>query len=417
MATAARQRNYQTGQRQKQEQRHSREQRQTVQKQQEKTQRSYDFTLLFLTVFLSCFGLVMIYSSSTYIAETTKGSADYFVKRQGLAIILGTIAMLFISVNFDYRIFLKPLVKIQFHHISKFFPFRGVNLAGLFYLFAIALQVYTLFFGVERNGARRWISLGPLGTVQPSEITKVAVIIAFANLIYNAPKRLNRWTGFCLAAFCMAPVIALIGKENMSTMLVIAGIIFIMGFVASRKKMYFIIIGVIAVAGAVAMILFGWRKSRWEIWRNLENTTIEGAFQIKQGLYAIASGGLFGTGLGESMQKLGFVPEAYNDMIFTVICEELGLVGATAVILLFFLIIFRIFRIAMNTRDLFGSLICTGVMTHIAIQVIMNVLVVTNSIPSTGIPLPFISYGGSSVIFLLMEMGIVLNISRNLGHS
>ena len=203
----------------------------------------------------------------------------------------------------------------------------------------------------------------------------------------------------------------------MSTMLVIAGIIFIMGFVASRKKMYFIIIGVIAVAGAVAMILFGWRKSRWEIWRNLENTTIEGAFQIKQGLYAIASGGLFGTGLGESMQKLGFVPEAYNDMIFTVICEELGLVGATAVILLFFLIIFRIFRIAMNTRDLFGSLICTGVMTHIAIQVIMNVLVVTNSIPSTGIPLPFISYGGSSVIFLLMEMGIVLNISRNLGHS
>ncbi len=117
------------------------------------------------------------------------------------------------------------------------------------------------------------------------------------------------------------------------------------------------------------------------------------------------------------MQKLGFVPEAYNDMIFTVICEELGLVGATAVILLFFLIIFRIFRIAMNTRDLFGSLICTGVMTHIAIQVIMNVLVVTNSIPSTGIPLPFISYGGSSVIFLLMEMGIVLNISRNLGHS
>ena len=149
MATAARQRNYQTGQRQKQEQRHSREQRQTVQKQQEKTQRSYDFTLLFLTVFLSCFGLVMIYSSSTYIAETTKGSADYFVKRQGLAIILGTIAMLFISVNFDYRIFLKPLGKIQFHHISKFFLFLGVNLAELFYLFAIALQVYTLLFGVD----------------------------------------------------------------------------------------------------------------------------------------------------------------------------------------------------------------------------------------------------------------------------
>lgn len=411
MATAARQREYSTGQR------HPEQRRRPVEKQQEKTKSSYDFTLLFLTVFLSCVGLVMIYSSSTYIAETTKGSADYFVKRQGLAVVLGTAAMLFVSVNFDYRIFLKPLGKIQFRHISKVFPFRGVNLAGLFYLFAICLQVYTLFFGVERNGARRWIKLGPLGTIQPSEVTKVAVIIAFANLIYNAPKRLNRWTGFCLAAFCMAPVIALIGKENMSTMLVIAGIVFIMAFVASRKKLYFIVMGMLAVGGAIAMILFGWRKSRWEIWRNLENTTEEGAFQIKQGLYAIASGGLFGTGLGESMQKLGFVPEAYNDMIFTVICEELGLIGAIAIILLFFLIIFRIFRIAMNTRDLFGSLICTGVMAHIAIQLIMNVLVVTNSIPSTGIPLPFISYGGSSVIFLLMEIGIVLNISSRLGRN
>lgn len=407
MATAARHRGYPAGHKGQS----------PTEKQQEKTQKSYDFTLLFLTVFLSCFGLVMIYSSSTYTAETTKGSADYFVKRQGIAVVLGTLAMLFVSVKFDYRIFLKPLTKIQFHHISKVFPFRGINLAGLLYLFAVCLQIYTLFWGVEFNGAKRWIKLGPLGTIQPSEVTKVAVIIAFANLIYNAPKRLNRWTGFCLAASCMAPVIALIGKENMSTMLVIAGIIFIMAFVASRKKLYFIVMGMIAVLGAIGMIFSGWRKSRWEIWRNLENTTIDGAFQIKQGLYAIASGGLFGAGLGESMQKLGFVPEAYNDMIFTVICEELGLVGATAVILLFFLIIFRIFRIAMNTRDLFGSLICTGVMSHIAIQVIMNVLVVTNSIPSTGIPLPFISYGGSSVIFLLVEIGIVLNISGHIGYN
>lgn len=409
MATAARQR--------KRRPPSGRQKERRLPEQRERVVSNYDYTLLYLTIFLSCFGLVMIYSSSTYIAEISKGSADYFLKRQGIAVVLGSFAMLFVSRVFDYRIFLKPISRKQFTRISKYFPFRGINLSGLFYLFAVVLQIYTLFFGINVNGARRWISLGPLGTIQPSEITKVAVIIAFANLIYNAPKRLDRWSGFFVAALCMVPVIALIGKENMSTMLVIAGIIFVMGFVASRKKAYFIIMGLIATAGAVGIILSGWRRERWEVWTNLEHTTSEKAFQIKQGLYAIASGGFFGTGLGESMQKLGFVPEAYNDMIFTVICEELGLVGAAAVILLFFLIIFRIFRIAMNTRDLFGSLICTGVMAHIAIQVIMNVLVVTNSIPSTGIPLPFISYGGSSVIFLLMEIGIVLNISGHIGTS
>lgn len=385
--------------------------------QKEQASSNYDYTLLYLTIFLACFGLVMIYSSSTYIAEISKGSADYFLKRQGIAVVLGSFLMLFVSKVFDYRIFLKPLSRKQFRKISRYLPFRGINLAGVFYLFAFLLQLYTLLFGVKVNGARRWISLGPLGTIQPSEITKVAVIVAFANLIYNAPKRLDRWSGFLIAAFCMAPVILLVGKENMSTMLVISGIIFVMAFVASRKKVYFFVFGAIAACGVIGIILSGWRQERWEVWTNLENTTSDKAFQIKQGLYAIASGGFFGTGLGESMQKLGFIPESYNDMIFTVICEELGLVGAAAVILLFFLIIFRIFRIAMNTRDLFGSLICTGVMTHIAIQVIMNVLVVTNSIPSTGIPLPFISYGGSSVIFLLMEIGIVLNISGHIGRS
>lgn len=385
--------------------------------QKEQLNPNYDYTLLYLTIFLACFGLVMIYSSSTYIAEISKGSADYFVKRQGIAVVLGIFLMLFISKTFDYRIFLKPISNKQFKILSHYFPFRGINLAGVFYLSALLLQLYTSFFGIVVNGARRWISLKALGTIQPSEITKVAVIVAFANLIYNAPRRLDRCSGFLLAALCMAPVVLLIGKENMSTMLVICGIIFVMAFVASRKKLYFFILGAIAVGGVIVIILSGWRQERWEVWTNLEYTTSDKAFQIKQGLYAIASGGLFGTGLGESMQKLGFVPESYNDMIFTVICEELGLVGAAAVLLLFFLIIFRIFRIAMNIRDLFGSLICTGVMTHIAIQVIMNVLVVTNSIPSTGIPLPFISYGGSSVIFLLMEIGIVLNISGHIGRS
>ncbi len=373
-----------------------------VGREKEGTWESYDYSLLFLTIFLACFGLVMIYSSSSYIAEIKYKDAAYFLKRQGIAIVLGSIAMLVIS-RVDYRVFLKPL------------PWKGINLTAVFYVFALLLQLYTLFFGIKINEARRWISLGPLGTIQPSELTKVAVILFVADLIYKRAKILERMRGFVYIILFVSPAIALIGKENMSTALVIMGITFVMCFVASRKKAYFFGCAGAAVGGIIAIINSGWRSKRVEIWRNVE--TSEKAFQIRQGLYAIASGGLFGTGLGESMQKLGFIPEAYNDMIFTVICEELGLVGASAVILLFLLLILRIFKIAINTNDLFGAMICTGVMAHISIQVIMNVLVVTNSIPSTGIPLPLISYGGSSVIFLLMEMGIVLNISRNVGRS
>jgi len=390
------------------------------QRQRSKTERRresagcYDYTLLFLTVFLSCFGLVMIYSSSSYIAVISKGSADYFLKRQGLAVILGTIAMIFVSVAFDYRILKKVFYPFK-RNLWPFLPIRGWNMIGIFYFFAVLLQLYTLFFGVSINEARRWISLGPLGTIQPAEITKIAVILMVANLISNAPERLDRMRYFILLFICVMPAILFVVIENASSAIVIAAIFFIMAFVASRKIRYFIGMGVLGITGIVLYIGKSWRSGRVDIWRNVE--THEKGFQILQGLYAIASGGLFGTGIGQSMQKLGFVPEAYNDMIFTVICEELGLVGAVAVILLFLLLVFRIFHIALNTKDLFGAMVCTGVMTHISLQVIVNVLVVTNTIPSTGIPLPFISYGGSSVIFLLVEMGIVLNISKQMGPS
>jgi len=151
------------------------------------------------------------------------------------------------------------------------------------------------------------------------------------------------------------------------------------------------------------------RSGRFEIWRNVE--TNEKGYQILQGLYAIASGGMFGSGLGESMQKLGFIPESHNDMIFAIICEELGMVGAAIVIIMFIFMLWRILNTAMNAPDLFTGMICTGVMIHIASQVVMNVAVVTNSMPSTGIPLPFISYGGTSVMILMAEMGLVLGIS------
>ncbi len=212
----------------------------------------------------------------------------------------------------------------------------------------------------------------------------------------------------------MAPIILLIGMENMSTAIVICAIVVGISFVASKRKWYYFVVGIVLVAVGSAYIFLGegFRAERIQMWREVE--THEGAMQIRQGLYAIASGGLFGTGLGESMQKLGFIPEAENDMIFSVICEELGLFGAIVVITLFLMLLWRILIVAISAPDLFGGLICVGVMVHIAVQVVINIAVVTSSIPATGIPLPFISYGGTSVTILLAEMGLVLGVSNQI---
>jgi cell division protein FtsW len=211
----------------------------------------------------------------------------------------------------------------------------------------------------------------------------------------------------------ISPLLGLIVIENFSTALIIGVIMVAISFVASRKKFYFVFSGVLLIAiGSIFVFLEPYRFERIRVWLNVE--TEEKGYQILQGLYAIASGGVFGKGLGESMQKLGFIPESHNDMIFSVICEELGLFGAFALILLFILLIWRIFIIAINAADLYGGLIATGVLAHIAAQVLINIAVVTNSIPSTGIPLPFISYGGSSVMVILFEMGIVLSVSNQI---
>jgi cell division protein FtsW len=206
-------------------------------------------------------------------------------------------------------------------------------------------------------------------------------------------------------------LIILVAKENLSTAIVVGVITFGMCFVSAKKKWFYILVAGIGAVAVWLYIMFGdsFRAGRIEIWRNVE--TNPKGYQILQGLYAIASGGIFGSGLGESMQKLGFIPESHNDMIFSIICEELGLVGAGIVLLMFLFMLWRILNTAMKAPDLFSALICTGVMFHIATQVILNIAVVTNSIPSTGIPLPFISYGGTSVMILMAEMGLVLGIS------
>lgn len=362
----------------------------------------YDYSLLVLVLILVCFGLIMIYSTSYYSASMYKnGDSMYYLKRQGLLAFAGIMAMLGISC-IDYRILLKKIPKFNIYWPT------------FIYGFSILLQLYVLINGVELNGAKRWISLGPLGTFQPSDFAKIATIIFVSYLIYLRPRELDHVKGFVRIALYIVVLIGLIGIENMSTAIVIAMILFGICYVASKKKWYYYIgILVVFVFGALYIVLGeGFRMQRIEIWLNVE--THEDSYQILQGLYAIASGGVFGKGLGQSMQKLGYVPEAQNDMIFSIICEELGIFGACCILLLFIMLLWRIFQITINAPDLFGGLICTGVLVHIAVQVIINIAVVTNSIPSTGVPLPFISYGGTSVAMLLVEIGIVLSVSKRI---
>lgn len=359
---------------------------------------TFDYSLLLIVLCLLGFGLLMIYSSSSYTAQVKFQDSAYFLKKQMLNLLVGIVVMVFVS-KIDYRILLKRLPGLHMHLVT------------VLYFCAVLLQLSVYFVGREFNGAKRWLVIGPV-SIQPAEISKIAVLLITASFINNAPAMVSHIKGALRILLAAAVLIVLVGKENLSSAIVMMGIVFIMCFVAARyKRMY--IISMLIVAGLVWMfITFGdsFRMQRIEIWRDVENN--EGGFQILQGLYAIASGGLFGTGLGQSMQKLGFIPEPHNDMIFAVICEELGIVGAGIVMLMFLILLWRIYDIATTSPDLFSGMICTGVMAQIGVQVLANIAVVTNTIPSTGISLPFISYGGSSVIFLLAEIGLVLQISK-----
>lgn len=360
----------------------------------------YDYSLLFLIIFLVCFGLVMIYSTSSYNAAKYYQDPAKFLKRQLLAVIAGIPIMIFVS-KIDYHRYIKKLPIIRFRPVT------------LLFILCLILQAVVLVVGKVTGGSQRWIPVPILGQFQPSELTKICVVLFTAYIVQLAPRKLDRFLGFIRVCLFVGPLIVLVVVENFSTALIISAIMVAICFVASRKKGYFIVSGIIFGAAAfIAIFGVSYRSQRIEIWKDVENHPK--GYQILQGLYAIASGGLFGKGLGQSMQKLGFIPEAHNDMIFSVICEELGMFGAIAVLLLFLLLLWRMFTIAINAPDLYGGLIATGVFTHIAVQVLINVAVVTNTIPATGIPLPFISYGGSSLMVLLVEMGLVLSVSNRI---
>lgn len=359
--------------------------------------RQYDYALLLLTIGLALFGVIMIYSAGYYTASLDNNPYKY-VKSQLYSLVIGVVIMLVVS-NFDYQVLKQKRI------------LRKYSLIHAVYILALIMQTAVLFVGQEINGSKRWLKLGPL-QFQPSEISKIATIVLIAYAVYNKRKDFDKLAGF-VRIFCyIFPLFVLIGIENLSSALIIFAIAFGMCFVASKKKMYFVVFGLVAIVGVGLFILLGqgYRMGRIEIWLDVENEPL--AFQIRQGLYAIASGGFFGKGLGESMQKLGFIPEAYNDMIFSVICEELGIVGASVLLIAFLALFWRIVIIACHAPDLFGTMLAAGVMIQLAVQVILNVAVVTNSIPSTGVPMPLISYGGTSAIIIMAEIGIVLGISR-----
>ena len=347
--------------------------------------KGYDYTLLAVVFLLVFVGLMILYSTSAYNGELKFHDRFYYLKKQLFATILGTVLMLVVA-NIDYHVW-EPL-------------------AGIGYLVAIGLSVAVIFIGDEYNGSKRWLSLGPL-SFQPSEYAKVALILFLACIVTKNVKEMGKIKTLFKIMLMVLPVV---GASNLSTAIIILGIAVILIFVASPKYAQFIWMGLLG-CGFLGIFLGveSYRLERLAIWRNPEK--YEKGYQTLQGLYAIGSGGLFGRGMGNSVQKLGFVPEAQNDMIFSIVCEELGLVGAALIILLFLLLIWRFFVIAVHAQDLFGALIASGAMAHMMIQVILNIAVVTNTIPNTGITLPFISYGGTSVLFLLMEMGLVLSVS------
>lgn len=365
--------------------------------------RAYDFSLLFLTFFLVCFGLIMIYSTSSYNAVKFYGDATYFLRKQLIFAVFGMVVMVAVS-KIDYRYITHPLPVIKIRPVT------------VLYLLCLVLQVVVLFVGEEIKGAKRWIEIPGIGSFQPSELTKICIVLLTAYLASRAPKALNKFSGFVGVLLRVAPLIVLVVIENLSTAIVLSGIVFVICFVTSKKKGYYFVVIGLGIAAVASVFLFGdaFRMERIDAWLNVE--THPKGYQTLQGLYAISSGGILGKGLGNSVQKLGFIPESHNDMIFSVICEELGLVGAIAILLLFLLLLWRLFVIAVNAPDLYGSLIAVGVLTHIAVQVIINVAVVTNTMPSTGIPLPFISYGGSSLVALLFEMGIALGVSNQIEY-
>lgn len=371
----------------------------------EKGKPYYDYDLLLVIIFLMCFGLVMLYSSSAYSAQNDYNNDMFFFTRQAIIGIIGFLAMFIVS-KIDYHLYGA--------YAKEFFWFS---------MFLMALVQTPL--GKTVNGARRWIRLPGRLSLQPAEFTKIAVILFIAYEICLLGQKAKKWDGIkiLLGYGLVATLGVFLLTDNLSTAIIVFAITCILIFVVHPKTKPFvagvIVAGIVGIIGIIFLKYAlaesdNFRMRRIIAWLNPEANADTDSYQFLQGLYAIGSGGFFGKGLGNSTQKLHAIPEAQNDMILAVICEELGVFGAIIILCLFAFMLYRLLFIARNAPDLYGALIATGIFAHIALQVTLNIGVVTGLLPTTGVTLPFISYGGTAIVILLAEMGIALGISSKI---
>ena len=376
-------------------------------KNETKKRRFYDYSLIFIILFLLVMGLIMIYSASSYTADLKFKNSAYFVNKQLIFVVAGLILMIFVSIV-PYQVWIK--------------------LSKLIYVVATGLVGAVLVIGRDANGARRWINLFGI-KFQPSEFVKVAIIIfssyylvKYKNDLHSTDRKVAEKKLWFLFGVIFVPTV-LVMVENLSTSIIIFLIAFCMSFLGTSNKR-------LHTVGAIAMgvILFfskpfvkfiyergarDYHLTRLLVWAEPEKFSRDGGYQVIQGLYAIGSGSFFGKGLGQGMQKF-FLPESQNDMIFAIIVEELGLFGAGLIMGAFVFLIYRMIKIAFSVKDPEGVYLVVGILIHLSLQVILNIAVVTGVLPNTGVSLPFISYGGTSILVLLGEMGIVLSVARSI---
>ncbi len=356
-----------------------------------------DFGLFVITITLLCIGLVMVASASSYHALIYYGDSNHLFIRQLFFAIAGVIAMIIIS-KIDYRKYKK-------------WSYLGFIIA------AILLFLVITPLGVTRNGAQRWLGIGETFQFQPSEIMKPVLVMAIATYLSRNTKKLNDFKGYIVPLIMLLIVgLLMYFQKHMSGLLVLGvaaiSVIFASGIKLKAKTVIAAVI-LVVLAGTAFIFADSFRLQRIFSFLNPEQDIQDGNWQAAQSLYAIGSGGLFGRGLGQSRQKYLWLPEAQNDFIFSILGEELGFLGAAIVLGLFFCFIFKGYKIAMTCRDFYGSLIAAGLTSIFAIQIIVNIAVVTCTMPVTGMPLPFFSYGGTSLFINLCSMGILLNISKN----
>ncbi|MFX0548902.1 stage V sporulation protein E [Hathewaya histolytica] len=356
-----------------------------------------DFIMFIAIMLLVSIGVIMVYSASSYSSFFSKKynyDSMFFLKKQLVNVSLGTIAMIF-------------AIKVDYHRFKKYTPIL---------IFGTLILLVLVLFSKPVNGATRWINLGFV-TIQPSEIAKYVVVIALAKSIEQRGEKIKSFWGGVIPYLCFSALFAgLVLLENnlsIASVIMIVTVIILFSSGAKMSHLYFIASGLFAGVAA-ATIFKPYRLKRLMSFRNPWADPRGDGYQLIQSLLALGSGGLFGVGLGKSRQKAFYIPEPHNDFIFAIIGEELGFIGCALIIFIYMIFIWRGIRASLKAKDIYGTVLAMGITSVVAVQAIVNIAVVSGSMPVTGVPLPFISYGGSSLIFNMFSMGILLNVTRQI---